>query len=175
MKIKSTTKLNPHIGKLKPFKIPDGMIIRTDTREQDPLFLFSDLEHTGKLIVQVMKLDHGDYSIKGFEDKFAIERKQMSDFYSYIGKERKRTVKKMEKFRDIIRAGGFVMLAIECSEAEIMSGNMFSTLSPEVARGAINSFRIRYGVHIYYNKERKMLERAVLDSCIKFYNVMREV
>jgi len=81
----------------------------------------------------------------------------------------------MKAFRDIIRAGGFVMLAIECSEAEIMSGNMYSTLSPEVARGAINSFRIRYGVHLYFNKERHMLQRCVLDSMIKFYNIMREV
>ncbi len=174
MKIKPTD-INPYTDKLKPFKIPDGFIVRVDTREQDPLFLNSDLECEGSLIIQIMKLDHGDYSVRGFEDKFVIERKQMSDFYSYIGKERKRTIKKMEKFRDIIRAGGFVMLAIECSEAEIMSGNIFSTLTPEVARGAINSFRIRYGVHIYYNKERKMLERAVLDACIKFYNVMREV
>ena len=175
MRIKHTGKLNANIGKLKPFKIPEDLVLRVDTREQDPLFINSKFEYTGKLIVQVMKLDHGDYSIKGFEDKFAIERKMMSDFYSYIGKERKRTIKKMEKFREIIQSGGFVMLAIECSEAEIMSGNMYSTLSPEVARGAINSFRMRYGVHIYYNKERRMLERAVLDSCIKFYNIMREV
>jgi len=50
-------------------------------------------------------LPYGDYTIKGFEDRFSIERKQMSDFYTYIGKEHDRTGKKMEQFREMVSRG----------------------------------------------------------------------
>jgi len=174
MRIKpSKDKINPHTQKLKPFKIPDGLVVRVDSREQDPLFTKLD-DYTGQLSVQIQKLTHGDYSIKGFEDKFAIERKQMSDFYSYIGKERKRTIKKMEKFGEIVKAGGFVALVIETSEEEILSGNMYSKLTPEVARQFLNVWRIRFGLHVYMNKHKKSVERFVLDSMIRFYMEMRK-
>jgi len=163
--------MNRHLGQLKPYKIPDGFTLIVDTREQ--VQLFTDPIPGLTIIHHVLK--NGDYSIKGFEDKFSIERKMISDFYGYIGKERKKTMKKMNRFRDMVLAGGFVGLAIECSEEEIMYGYYMSQLSPEVARQAINSFIIRYGVHVYMNKDRKCIKRYILDKAIKFYNIQREV
>lgn len=156
---------------LKPFRIPPGLQLIQDTREQLPLF---DNPPEGLTILH-KALKDGDYSIKGFEDLFAVERKQISDFYSYIGKEREKTVAKMERFADMINRGGWVGLAVECSEDEIFLGNAYSPLSPEVARQAINSFRIRYGVHVYMNNSRNGVRRFVLDSAIKFYTIKREV
>ncbi len=162
-----------HLGHLKPFAIPDGMIIIQDTREQLPLFEIIP-EHTGKFNLIRKKVDYGDYTIKGFESSFAIERKQISDFYGYIGKERKKTTKKMKGFQAIVKAGGYAALVIEASEADILSGFMMSTVSPNVARGFLVSWRVRYGLHTYFSRDRKDIERFVLDSMIKFYNVSRE-
>jgi len=142
-----------------------------DTREQRPLF---KPPPSGLPTVR-KKLDHGDYAIKGFEEMFVVERKQMSDFYGYIGKERKKTVKKMEGLKGIVDSGGFVGLVVEASEEDIFFGYVMSKVSPEVARQALCSFRIRSGVHTYFNRSRECIERWVLDNAIKFYKVKREV
>ena len=183
-----------HLGHLKPFAIPDGMTIVIDTREQLPCFIKALPKkhgkvvkgkydgklkmlgkYTGDLNIHIDSVPYGDYSIKGHEFEFGIERKQISDFYSYIGKERKKTTKKMQSFRDIVQGGGYAALVIEASEADILSGFLMSTVSPNVARGFLVSWRVRYGLHTYFSRDRKDIERFVLDSMIKFYNVSREV
>jgi ERCC4-type nuclease len=173
MKLKPNLNLAP--AALKPFKIPTGLVIIIDTREQRPLFSTRPISHLPRLTTIRKKVEFGDYTIKGFEAEFAIERKQMSDFYSYIGKERKKTVKKMNEFKQIVTAGGFVGLVIEASEDDVLFGYVMSKVPPEVARQALVSFRIRYGVHVYFNRSRECIERWVLDTAIKFYKVRREV
>lgn len=168
---KKKTAYNPHMGKLKPYKIPEDMHVVVDTREQKPLFK----RIPPGLTIVSKALKDGDYSIVGFEDRFCIERKEMSDFYGYIGNERTKTVAKMERFAEMVKADGFVMLAIEAAEEDVLFGYEYSRLSPEVARQAINSFRLRYGVHVYCNRDRTFIERTILDSMIKFYGIQREV
>jgi DNA excision repair protein ERCC-4 len=156
---------------LKPALIPKGFILVQDTREQRPLFSSppNDLEVISKA------LPYGDYSIRGFEDRFCIERKQMSDFYGYIGKEHKRTIRKMEQFRDMVTACGWAGLAVEATEADLLTGFVMSRVSPETARQALVSFEVRYGVHVYYSRSRRDIARWVLDRAIKFYRIQREV
>lgn len=156
---------------LKPYKCPSGFIIIIDTREQLPLFT----NPPDGLEVIRRKVEWGDYSIKGFEKYFAIERKMMSDFYGYIGREREKTVKKMKAFERMVQANGFVGLVIEASEEEVYSGYGYSKVSPETARQALASFRIRYGVQTYLSDSREAIERWILDNAIKFYNTRREV
>jgi len=156
---------------LKPARIPDGFMLVQDTREQKPLF--ADPPQGLEVITDT--LPYGDYSLQGFEDRFCIERKQVSDFYTYIGKERNRTTKKMEQFREIVSAGGFVGLAVEASEADLLSGFVMSRVSPETARQALVSFEVRYGVHLYYSRSRRDIERWILDRAVKFYKIAREV
>lgn len=151
----------------KPYSFPEGFVLIIDTREQLPLF---DSRPKGLNLIH-KKLDNGDYSILGFEDKFTIERKGMSDFYSYIGSERKKTQAKMEKFK----LYDFVSIVIEDTEDDLYFGNQFSKLKPDHVKGALISFRIRYNIHVYFNNDRRMIERYVLDHAIKFYNIMRGV
>lgn len=170
----SRLKLQPiyiHENELKPFRIPEGLVLIQDTREQKPLFSCPP----DGLEVVTDTLHFGDYSLKGFEEKFVIERKQISDFYSYIGKERNRTVRKMEEFREIVQSGGFVGLVIEITEADLLAGYIMSRISPETARQALVSFEIRYGVHVYYSKSRENIARWIVDRAIKFFKVQREV
>ena len=153
--------------KLKPFKIPEDMVVIQDTREQKPLFR----RPPKGLIIQSDTLTDGDYSIKGFTDKFTVERKQISDFYSYIGKERKKTEEKLQRLSRF----QFAALVIEATETEILMGYDFCKLSPECARQALVSFEIRYGLHTYYSNSRHDIARWILDRMIKFWKVAHEV
>lgn len=170
MKLRRITKINPHLGKLKPYNIPEGMILIQDTREQLPLFNNPPDDLT--IIIDTVK--DGDYTIKGFDSYFSIERKMMSDFYSYIGAEyESKTIGKMERFKAMVDRGGFVGLAIEESEDAIYYGSTYSQMSPENARQSINTFRVKYKVDVYINKNRECIERYVLDTAIRYFRLMR--
>jgi len=160
---------------LRPFRFPKGFMLIQDTREGLPLFEKGHELPEGLMVIN-RALKNGDYSIDGYEDLFSVERKQISDFYGYIGKERQsRTVGKMERFKDMISRGGWVGLAIEASEKDILSGFIMSQVPPEVARQALVSFEVRTGVHAYYSLVRKDMQRWILDRAIKFYKIMQEV
>lgn len=159
-------------GGMKPYKIPEGFTLLVDTREQLPLFTSTD--HPKGLRVVRTTVHDGDYTILGLEHKFSIERKQVSDFFGYCGKERKRTIAKMERFKSMIDAGGWVGLVIEATEADLLSGYYKSTLSAEVIRMALVSFETRYSIHIFYSRSRADIKRYVLDRAIKYYNISME-
>jgi len=85
-------------------------VIIQDSREQKPL-LFGDLHIRGvnKLETILHKLDEGDYSIAGLENKVFIERKSIQDLYGTLfqGRERferelDRVVEKDYKYRYLI-------------------------------------------------------------------------
>lgn len=69
------------------------MKIIIDSREQKP-YVFKDHE----TITQ--KLETGDYSIQGYEDKICIERKSLVDAYGTIGRGRKRFINELERMKN---------------------------------------------------------------------------
>lgn len=163
------------LSKLKPFKFPDGFVIAVDTREQKGKTLFDPLPAFMEGRIQRKTLHYGDYSICGFEDLFAIERKQMSDLYSYCGIEyKKKTIRKLDEFRGIHDRGGWVGLAIEASEAQVLSGHRYSKLPPEVVRQVLASICVKYKIHVYCNQYKSYVRRWVLDRALKFYKYKRE-
>ena len=117
-------------------------------------------------------LYNGDYSILGLENLFTIERKMISDFLAYIGKERNiKTVHKLGRFKHMINRGGWVGLIIEAAEEELMKGSIYSKITPEMIRQSLISMRVRWGIHVYFNPDRDYLKRFVVDHAIKFWNV----
>lgn len=117
-------------------------------------------------------LYNGDYSILGLENYFTIERKMISDFLLYIGRERNtKTVHKLGRFKYMISRGGWVGLIIEAAEKELMRGSMYSKITPEMIRQALISMRVRWGIHVYFNPDRGCLKRFVVDHAIKFWNI----
>jgi len=161
-------KLGKHITntELKPTKIPEDFVLIIDTREGLPLFKDADLPVIHKA------LKHGDYSIRGFENTITIERKKLSDFYSYISSEMsEKTVPKMKAMVDY----SYVGLVIEASESDVLSPQLYTNVSPELARSFLASWEVRYGFHVYYSRSRKDIERWILDRLTKFWKVIREV
>ena len=88
------------------------MIIIQDTREQIPW----DFSFYYTQIVE--KLDTGDYTVKGYENEFVVERKKsVGEISTNLGKEVKRFVaelKRMEKFK-------YKHLVCEFSEQDILN------------------------------------------------------
>ena len=153
---------------LKPFKIPSGMILIQDSREQMPLFV----DKPKGLVIKVKALKFGDYSLQGFEDRICFERKQMSDLYSYVGKERDRTVKKLIQLKSL----DFAALIVESSYEDLEIPYSYSSrITPEMIRQFLVSVQVRYGLHVYCSRDRRMLERYLLDICIKYFRIQREV
>lgn len=156
---------------LKPTIIDSSMILLQDTREQRPLFT----RIPKGLTIQSATLHDGDYSIKGFENRFAIERKFIGDLFSYCSSEREKTVAKMQRFRVMIENGGWVGLCIEEKESTVYQHQNFTQVSPETVRGALISFSVRYRVQVYFAGNRENAARWILDHACRFYKVVHEV
>lgn len=150
----------------KPTKIPDGFKLVVDTREREPLFG----EPLSGLIVVHKKLDTGDYAIDGYEDAACIERKMLSDFDTFIGRERSiHTIPKLKRMREMC----FAALIVEESEASLFGKRKYGRMTPEHARGFLKLCRVGYGVHVYWNKHREDLERYVLDHLCFAYTILK--
>jgi ERCC4-type nuclease len=81
----------------------------------------------------------------------------------------------MERFKAMIKAGGWVGLCIQERESEVYQYQQFTKIHPECIRAAIVSFEIRYGIHVYFNKDKDQIVRWMVDRIIKYYNVKKEV
>jgi ERCC4-type nuclease len=150
---------------LKPTVFPDGFVLLQDTREARPLFT----RIPKGLTVMSETLSYGDYSILGLEDVFCVERKA-NDLYAYCSTERDKTLKKMKEFKNM----EFVGLIIEGRESEIYQHQQHTKVHPECVRGALISFQIRYGVHLYIGSRDNCI-RTLLDWAVKFWTVKHEV
>lgn len=89
------------------FKDCEFSVVR-DTREQHPwgfteIFTGSGLRRKPVLIRIVEKaLSAGDYSIEGFEDKVAIERKSLEDLFNCCGGDRVRFEQQVKRLHETI-------------------------------------------------------------------------
>jgi len=145
----------------KPTKIPKGFVLLRDTREQRPLF---------KGFAEVETLHNGDYSVRGYEDLLVVERKQLSDFWAYIGVERAKTRIKLERLRVMSFAG----LVIESTERKLYGEQKYTKLTREHARGFITSAEVCYGIHVFISADRVKLERWILDRLVYGYRMLKE-
>jgi ERCC4-type nuclease len=149
---------------LKPHVIPDGMVVVIDTREQTPLWMPRPPKG---LVIMRDTLKNGDYSIKGHEDSFAIERKN-SDLFGYLTSERAKTKEKLIRLEKY----DFKALVIEYHEDELFMPQLFTNISPEVVRQSLVSFEVKYGLHVYYGTKSD-IERKVLDWMVYYFNYKR--
>jgi ERCC4-type nuclease len=149
---------------LKSHIIPEDMVVVIDTREQVPLWMPKPPKG---LVIMRDTLQNGDYSIKGHEHKFAIERKN-SDLFAFLTSERAKTKEKLNRLLDY----DFKALVIEYSEDELFMPQLFTNISPEVVRQSLISFEIKYGLHVYYGTKSD-IERKVLDWMVYYFNYKR--
>ena len=151
------------VDKPKNSVIPSGFVLLVDTREQQPLFS----KPPTNLIIERVALKDGDYSIKGHEDKIVIERKKVNDLCSYIGKERRRTNRKIIQLESM----DWAALIIEANEKDLETQYKYGKVTPAHIRGFLLSLSVKHGIHVYICKRRERLEKYILNHFLYYWGM----
>lgn len=159
------------MSKSKPFTIIK------DTREQEG-YTFkpsSSRYHVCKGMVN-RKLDTGDYSIEGLEDKLCIERKaSVVEFANNIGHDAARFAKEIERMKDF----PYKFMIFEFSLSDVMNFPEGSDIPEEkwdslkitnkFMLRRVMEYQMKYGIHVLFCDSKKNAKWAVL-SIIKRVN-----
>jgi len=151
--------------------IPEDFILIVDTREQKPLFDNNKKSvWKNKLRIVERSLKHGDYSIEGMENKVCIERKMVSDFISYVGKDRKNTDTKCEAMKSLL----WKALVIESDRDSLFIPAFGSRVTCNQVYSFLVSRAVKYNMHIYIDNDRTNIEMYVLSHLVYFYKKIRK-
>lgn len=137
-----------------------ALTIIEDTREQTPL----DFSPFPFVTVERGTLHSGDYSVKGLESVFAIERKSLADLVGTIthGHERfERELARLTSFK-------YAAVVIEASEIDFRTGKYRSMLLPRAAVGMITAFEVRYRIPFHFCGTRTMAAQRIYELAYYF-------
>ena len=126
------------------------MIIAVDTREQRPFAFQGYADCTtisGTLPV-------GDYSIAGFDEKIAVERKSLDDLLGCLTSGRERFQKELARARSLDR----FTVVVEASFEDLAKGNFRSAMNPHAACQSVIAWQVRYGTPFIFAGSRKAAE-----------------
>ena len=146
---------------LKPHRIPDGVILVQDTREQKGLW------KPQPWIVE-KGLKTGDYSVVGMEEMVTVERKSIIDLFGSLGKGRKRFDREIERMLKMKWAG----LMIEGLEDKVMRRQYRSQMNVQSVYGSLCSMETD-GIHIYFADSKRSAKDWILSRLIRFYEHYR--
>ena len=142
------------------------MKILTDSREQLP-FSFSKYDAE----IEIRGLPVGDYSLPGFEDKIAIERKTINDLVGCLkNKERGRFE------RELAKAKHYEMFAVVCEATwrDLIQGNYRSEMKPESVCQSVLTFQVRYGTPFIWAGSRSEAEYITFSLLQKYTKELKE-
>ena len=119
----------------------DGLpVLIVDTREQAPLAFVRLPSCRGTLAT-------GDYSIRGMEHRFAVERKSIPDLVACCGRERDRFTAELARLAGI----DFRRLLIIGTESEIIESRYRSEIAPAAVMGSLHAWEARYNVPVVFS------------------------
>ena len=114
-------------------------IVIVDSREQTPLpFAHFPTERA--------TLATGDYSVKGFEREFCVERKTVEDLVQSLTHERDRFSRELQR----MRAFDFRRLLIVGTLSDIEAHRYRSQANPKSVIASVTAFEIRYQLPVCY-------------------------
>ena len=136
------------------------MRIIRDSREQAPLTF------TGYPVeVAVGALASGDYSLHGFENRIALERKSLPDLVACLGPERERFTRELQR----LKAFDAACVIVEASSDDLRRGLYRSKLDAGAAWQSCLAFMQRYRVPFVWCRDRADAERATFDLLRHFH------
>jgi len=135
------------------------MKIVIDSREQKPLFKNG----------VVKKLDVGDYSIYGLEDKICIERKSLTDLFGTLGQGHQRFKKELQRamkldYFAIVVDGDFTKI-----QTKNFDGAEFIKMEGGTVTKILMTLHHKYKINMFFTKGRndsKRLIRSLFESYI---------
>ena len=126
-----------------------------DSREQRPL-VFSDI-----FLTEAAALPAGDYSLKGFTDKVAIERKRLGELCGCCGGDRERFMNQIERVAQYTHSH----LVIEGDMSDIFIENYRAMVHPNSVLGTLMNIQER-GIGVWFcstpEHTAHMVERIML-------------
>ena len=156
-----------------------------DSREQDGYTFnrFTSRFHECKGMV-VRKLDTGDYSIEGLEDKVCIERKgRISELAINLGKDKHRFMREIERMKEF----PFKFLVLEFSLEDVMSFPEGSDIPDENWNSLkitnkymlkmLIEFQMYDDIHVIFcgsKKNAKLVVSSILKRVNEYYSIGRK-
>ncbi len=119
---------------------PDVFSVAMDTREQ----LIAPISLDVPIIVK--KLPMGDLSVVGYEDKIAIDRKQIGDFIGCVTWERERFSRLLTAMKQL----SFAAVVIESTIADVRSRKYRADVTPSFVLGAAAKVTTKYGIPVFF-------------------------
>ena len=133
--------------------------IVVDTREQRPYqFEKYDVEairHT---------LKTGDYSLAGYEDRVAFERKSLDDLIGCLTTGRDRFERELARAKEL----DFFAVVVEGAMQDVIRGKYRSDMNPHAALQSIMAFHVRYGCQFIWAGSRANAEYTTYWMLEKF-------
>lgn len=136
------------------------MRLQIDTREQAP-FSFQRF----KVETERATLPVGDYSIPGFEDRAAVERKELNDLISCLMNGNR------DRFeRELLKARHYDLFAVvvEASLDDVSRGRYRSEMKSHAALQSIFAFQVRYRVPFIWAGNRAGAEYVTYSLLEKY-------
>ena len=136
---------------------PD-IVILIDTREQLPLALPNSRRAT---------LSTGDYSVEGYENLIAVERKSHSDFVGCVAQGRDRFERELAR----LAMFEYPALVLECTMADLLAGTRFSEVHPHAAVGSLIAWSVKWRVPVWLCGDRRTAAatgRKILEDAVKY-------
>lgn len=126
--------------------------IVVDTREQLPLW---------ERNIKKEKLDVGDYSIEGYENKIAIERKSLPDAYSTLTRGMSRFKRELERAESY----DYFAIVIDGSYTSLVEKNWdnahYTKLRGYIITATLFTLHVKYGINIFFSNGRKESKRII--------------
>ena len=120
----------------------DFRIIKADSKGLKPG------EPTPVIIVPTKRvaLKTGDYSIEGYEDRIAVERKSLEDFFHCVGSDRSRFEQQLTRLNELECPS----MMIEADWARIMKGCPNSKLKPKTVLRSVIAWQQDYFPRVHW-------------------------
>jgi len=136
----------------RPLMLPPRLRVVVDTREQTP-WQFSDA-----VDVEIRKLDFGDYSVSGYEARWAIERKSLADLVGSLTAGRERFLRELATLRRYEQA----CIIVEGAVSEVWSHDYRSKIPPASLMANVAMLRARY-CPVYFECSAEHAAKAAED------------
>ena len=138
--------------------------IVVDSREQLPFW--PNLERKG--------LKTGDYSIKGYENRIAIERKSLADLAGTLGKGHARFRKELERAKNL----DYFAVVVEGSRTALERKEWYQSFRCKmhgyVLAKIVDTLDVKYGVHFIFCNGREEAKRVILGKFRAFLKMVED-
>ena len=131
--------------------------ILIDTREQLP-YSFRSYES------RIATLKTGDYSLAGYEQRVAVERKSKEDAYGCVGANRKRFIECLERLAEIEHPA----IVIESNLVDFSIPPSRTRIDQRMAVGSYISWSCKYRIPVFWCDNRAYAEQVVVRYLASF-------